>query len=62
MIEIINALNLSIINKKKIEKRFKIIENEEISNGLIDSVKYCINKRYESAKLEKSLTLLLRGY
>ena len=62
MIEIINALNLNIINKKEIEKRFKIIENEEISNGLIDSVKYCINKRYESAKLEKSLTLLLRGY
>ena len=62
MIEIINALNLNIINKKEIEKRFKILENEEISNGLIDSVQYCINKRYESAKLEKILTLLLRGY
>jgi predicted ATP-dependent serine protease len=52
MIEIINALNLKIINKKVIEKIFKIIENEEISNRLIDSVQYCINKRYESAKLE----------
>ena len=41
---------------------FRYAKNEEISNGLIDSVQYCINKRYESAKLEKTLTLLLRGY
>jgi hypothetical protein len=44
MIELTNALNIKTMKKKEIEKKFKIIEKEEYPQGLIDSIKYCINK------------------
>jgi hypothetical protein len=50
------------MKKKEIGKKFKIIEKEEYPQGLIDSIKYCINKRYEDNKLEKTLNLLIKGY
>jgi hypothetical protein len=63
MIELTNALNIKTMKKKKeIEKKFKIIEKEEYPQGLIDSIKYCINKRYEDNKIEKTLNLLIKGY
>jgi hypothetical protein len=62
MIELTNALNIKTMKKKEIEKKFKIIEKEEYPQGLIHSIKYCINKRYEDKKLEKTLNLLIKGY
>ena len=62
MIELTNALNIKTMKKKEIGKKFKIIEKEEYPQGLIDSIKYCINKRYEDNKIEKTLNLLIKGY
>ena len=62
MIELTNTLNIKTMKQKEIENKFKLIEKEEYPQGLIDSIKYCINKRYEDNKLEKTLNLLIKGY
>ena len=62
MMELIQALNIKQLKKQNIIKNLKIIEKEEYNKGQIDSIKFCIDGRFDDQKLNKIFNLLVKAF
>ena len=63
--ELQKIFEIENINKKTIwflEKQIKVIETDESNNGLVDSIRFCLDERKRDKKYHKILYGLMKAF